>query len=163
MIHGRVLVIDEFDKAPTEVVVVLKALLEDGEILLADGRRFVREDSLLLQAATGNPLVKRIHPDFLVIALANRPGFPFLGNDFFREVGDAFACHTVLNPDQESEILLLQKYAPSVPLIVLKMLTSAFNELRASMVSLQNLSKDISSELHRMLACSCIHIPQENL
>ena len=42
MMYGRVLVIDEFDKAPTEVVVVLKALLEDGEILLADGRRFVR-------------------------------------------------------------------------------------------------------------------------
>ena len=31
MIHGRVLVVDEFDKAPTEVVVVLKALLEDGD------------------------------------------------------------------------------------------------------------------------------------
>ena len=38
MVYGRVLVIDEFDKAPTEVVVVLKALLEDGEILLADGK-----------------------------------------------------------------------------------------------------------------------------
>ena len=23
-----------------------------------------------------------------VVALANRPGFPFLGNDFFREMGD---------------------------------------------------------------------------
>ena len=45
MIHGRVLVIDEFDKAPTEVVIVLKSLLEDGEILLADGRRFVQHSS----------------------------------------------------------------------------------------------------------------------
>ena len=51
MIHGRVLLVDEFDKAPTEVVVVLKALLEDGEILLADGRRFVRIDSLMLGKA----------------------------------------------------------------------------------------------------------------
>jgi von Willebrand factor A domain-containing protein 8 len=91
MIHGRVLVIDEFDKAPTEVVVVLKALLEDGEILLADGRRFVRPDSPMLRqdlgqtkyATTKSSLdggsgaaILAIHPDFLVIALANRPGFP---------------------------------------------------------------------------------------
>lgn len=26
-------------------------------------------------------------------------GFPFLGNDFFREAGDAFACHVIDNPD----------------------------------------------------------------
>lgn len=84
-------------------------------------------------------LVKQIHQNFLVIALANRPGFPFLGNDFFREVGDSFACHTVLNPDQQSEILLLQKYGPSVPKSVLKMLTSAFNELRESMVASHNI------------------------
>ena len=51
MINGRILLIDEFDKAPTEVVVVLKALLEDGEILLADGRRFVRSNSQLLGTA----------------------------------------------------------------------------------------------------------------
>ena len=49
MINGRILLIDEFDKAPTEVVVVLKALLEDGEILLADGRRFVRSNSNYLE------------------------------------------------------------------------------------------------------------------
>ena len=28
-----------------------------------------------------------MHPAFRVIVLANRPGWPFLGNDFFREVG----------------------------------------------------------------------------
>lgn len=27
------------------------------------------------------------HPDFRVIVLANRPGFPFLGNDFFGAMG----------------------------------------------------------------------------
>jgi len=32
-----------------------------------------------------------MHPDFQMIVLANRPGFPFLGNDFFREIGDVFA------------------------------------------------------------------------
>ena len=39
--HGRVLVVDEADKAPVEVVMVLKGLLEDGFLLLGDGRRVV--------------------------------------------------------------------------------------------------------------------------
>ena len=135
MTHGRVLVIDEFDKAPTEVVVVLKALLEDGEILLADGRRFVQAGHSLLEQ-TKHDLqssgVHKIDPDFLVIALANRPGFPFMGNDFFREMGDAFAAHAVSNPDQQSEIALLQKYAPNLPAKLLRMLTGAFADLRAA-------------------------------
>ena len=29
--------------------------------------------------------------DFRMIVLANRPGFPFLGNDFYREIGDVFS------------------------------------------------------------------------
>lgn len=41
MTHGQVIMIDEVDKAPTEVVCVLKGLLEDGEIQLPDGRRFI--------------------------------------------------------------------------------------------------------------------------
>jgi MoxR-like ATPase len=41
--EGRALVIDEADKAPLEVVCVLKGLIEDGEMLLADGRRIVRK------------------------------------------------------------------------------------------------------------------------
>jgi MoxR-like ATPase len=91
MCHGRVLVIDEFDKAPAEVVIVLKALLEDGEILLGDGRRFVSPKSLLWETdlpSDDSSGVKRIHAEFRVIALANRPGYPFLGNDFFREMGE---------------------------------------------------------------------------
>ena len=43
VLHGRALVIDEADKAPLEVVAVLKSLVEDGELLLADGRRIVRD------------------------------------------------------------------------------------------------------------------------
>ena len=35
--HGRVLVIDEADKAPLEVVCILKSLAEDGEFALGDG------------------------------------------------------------------------------------------------------------------------------
>ena len=34
--HGRVLVVDEADKAPLEVVAVLKALVDNGEVLLSD-------------------------------------------------------------------------------------------------------------------------------
>ena len=28
-----------------------------------------------------------MHPDFRMLVLANRPGFPFLGNDFFGSLG----------------------------------------------------------------------------
>jgi len=45
------------------------------------------------------------HPDFRMIVLANRPGFPFLGNDFFGSIGDMFSCHAVDNPDLESEMV----------------------------------------------------------
>ncbi len=59
-----------------------------------------------------------------MIVLANRPGFPFLGNDFFASLGklvilriaynarsqifmmvagDIFSCHAVNNPDLQSE------------------------------------------------------------
>ena len=37
-----------------------------------------------------------MHPKFQMIVLANRPGFPFLGNDFFREIGDVFAVRLAL-------------------------------------------------------------------
>lgn len=122
MLHGRVLVTDEFDKAPTEVVLTLKGLLQDGEILLVDGRRFVKS----VASMDASP----IHPNFQVVALANRPGYPFLGNDFFREMGDCFACHAIQNPDEESEVAMLQSYAPDVPLELLHLLSSSFTELR---------------------------------
>eukprot|EP00854_Cymbomonas_tetramitiformis_P021611 gene21611-25994_t len=54
MTHGRVLVVDEADKAAPEVVCVLKGLLEDGEILLPDGRRFVSERSCLYSMTAGD-------------------------------------------------------------------------------------------------------------
>src|SRR5690242_4727477 len=57
----------------------------------------------------------KIHPTFRMIVLANRPGYPFLGNDFFSECGDCFSCHMIDNPDLESEMFLLQSYAPHVP------------------------------------------------
>ena len=33
-----------------------------------------------------------VHPDFRMIVLANRPGFPFLGNDFFASLGRFCCC-----------------------------------------------------------------------
>jgi MoxR-like ATPase len=38
---GFILVVDEADKAPTHVTSVLKSLVEDGEMVLSDGRRIV--------------------------------------------------------------------------------------------------------------------------
>ena len=52
------------------------------------------------------------------------------GNDFFREVGDCFSCHVVNNPSPDDEAVLLQSYAPDVPISVINRLTAAFEELR---------------------------------
>jgi hypothetical protein len=72
-----------------------------------------------------------VHPDFRVIALANRPGFPFLGNDFYAALGDMFSCHAVDNPDLESELTMLKQYGRDVPEHLLEKLVGAFSELRA--------------------------------
>ncbi|KAH8072318.1 ATPase [Aureococcus anophagefferens] len=52
---------------------------------------------------------------FRMIVLANRPGRPFQGNDFYRECGDAFASFGVDNPEVRSEVAMLKAYAPAVP------------------------------------------------
>ena len=39
--HGLILVVDEADKAPTNVTCILKTLVESGEMHLSDGRRIV--------------------------------------------------------------------------------------------------------------------------
>ncbi|KAJ9470157.1 hypothetical protein DIPPA_32734 [Diplonema papillatum] len=127
MENGRALVIDEMDKAAPEVICVLKGLLEDGEILLADGRRFVTARSHLY--AAGGPF-RRVHQDFRVIALANRPGYPFLGNDCYAEVGDVFACHVVGNPDAASELVLLKAVTDGVDDDILQKVALAFGDLR---------------------------------
>lgn len=120
--EGCVLVIDEADKAPVEVISVLKALVEDGELSLADGRKISRHS-----AGTG---VIEMHPNFAVFVLANRPGFPFLGNDFFREIGDCFSTRVIPNPDLKSEVKLLQAYAPDVEVSALRRIAAAFADLR---------------------------------
>ena len=93
--EGRVIMIDEADKAPLEVVCILKGLLEDGSMILSDGRRLERNGGRDGEEEGGGArgVVIPIHPNFRAIVLANRPGFPFLGNDFFHECGDIFSCH----------------------------------------------------------------------
>ncbi|CAE8703427.1 unnamed protein product, partial [Polarella glacialis] len=122
---GRTLVIDEADKAPLEVVCILKGLVEDGEMTLSDGRRILRDPG-----PSVDDKVIAINPRFKMFLLANRPGFPFQGNDLFRETGDVYAPHVIENPDLESEVQLLAGYAPGVDSSVLRRLSSAFTELR---------------------------------
>ncbi|KAF4526552.1 hypothetical protein B566_EDAN009123 [Ephemera danica] len=119
---GHVLVVDEADKAPTHT------LVESGEMILSDGRRIVPHTDP--RAVKNLPGIIPMHPDFRMIVLANRPGFPFLGNDFFGALGDLFSCHAVDNPSQESEIALLKNYGPDVSEDIIYKLVKAFGELR---------------------------------
>ncbi|KAJ8253375.1 hypothetical protein GJAV_G00212230 [Gymnothorax javanicus] len=123
---GHILVIDEADKAPTNVTCILKTLVESGEMILADGRRIVSDPV----EAEGRSGVVPMHPDFRMLVLANRPGFPFLGNDFFGALGDIFSCHAVDNPKPQAELAMLRQYGPDVPNALLERLVSAFGELR---------------------------------
>ncbi|XP_014326008.2 von Willebrand factor A domain-containing protein 8 [Xiphophorus maculatus] len=125
--HGHVLVIDEADKAPTNVTCILKTLVESGEMILADGRRIVSDPCEANRRA--NVIV--MHPDFRMLVLANRPGFPFLGNDFFGALGDIFSCHAVDNPKPQAELAMLKQYGPDVPEATLQKLVGAFGELRS--------------------------------
>lgn len=54
-------------------------------MILSDGRRIVSSNDI--RASNPSPNIIPIHPDFRMIVLANRPGFPFLGNDFFGSLG----------------------------------------------------------------------------
>ncbi|XP_075230942.1 von Willebrand factor A domain-containing protein c12.2 [Lycorma delicatula] len=125
---GHVLVVDEADKAPTHVTCILKTLVESGEMILSDGRRIIPAEDPRAIAGLSN--IISIHPDFRMIVLANRPGFPFLGNDFFGALGDLFSCHAIDNPSPESEVLLLSRYGPNVPKDLITRLVAAFGKLR---------------------------------
>ncbi|CAJ1078932.1 von Willebrand factor A domain-containing protein 8 isoform X1 [Xyrichtys novacula] len=124
---GHILVIDEADKAPTNVTCILKTLVESGEMILADGRRIISDP----REAKRRPNTIVMHPDFRMLVLANRPGFPFLGNDFFGALGDIFSCHAVDNPKPQAELAMLKQYGPDVPDSTLQKLVAAFGELRS--------------------------------
>jgi len=122
---GNILVIDEADKAPTNVTCILKSLIESNNMILSDGRRIVPPTSTEI----GDNIIK-MHPDFRMMVLANRPGFPFLGNDFFGSLGDLFSCHAIDNPSMESELAMLKQYGPDVSEDIMRRLVRTFSELR---------------------------------
>ena len=95
-------------------------------MILSDGRRIVPSTN-----NKSRSMAIPIHPDFRMIVLANRPGFPFLGNDFFGALGDLFSTHSVDNPSLEDEIELLKQYGPNVDDKVIHKLVKAFGELRS--------------------------------
>lgn len=125
---GRVLVVDEADKAPVYITAVLKSLAENGEMNLTDGRKI--RPAGAESVGPGHERDITVHPDFRLILLANRPGYPFLGNDFYSQIGDVFATHAVDNPDPESELELISQAAPGILKGRLKRLVAVFGELR---------------------------------
>lgn len=64
---GRVIIIDEADKAPEHVVAVFRSLAGQSEMTLSDGRRI----RLTKEKDSDIP----VHPNFRLILLANRPGY----------------------------------------------------------------------------------------
>ncbi|KAK0546025.1 hypothetical protein OC861_004801 [Tilletia horrida] len=121
---GRVLVVDEADKASAPVVAIFKSLAERGELTLPDGSR-VRP---LHTPGTDKDII--LHSEFRLILLANRPGYPFLGNTLLEVLGEGFSSYAVNNPNHESEVRLLRQAAPDVPEKLIVSLDLAFNELR---------------------------------
>ncbi|KAK7683695.1 hypothetical protein QCA50_013071 [Cerrena zonata] len=119
---GRIIVVDEADKAAEHVVAIFRSLAGQGELTLADGRRVRR------QKERDNDVV--VHPNFRLILLANRPGYPFLGNHFLQVLGDNFSCHAVTNPDMLSERRLLAQMAPELSQDMILRLVAAFHDLR---------------------------------
>ncbi|KAL6302276.1 AAA domain-containing protein [Sparassis latifolia] len=121
---GRVIVIDEADKAAEHVVAIFRSLAGYGQLTLPDGRRVCRE-----REREGDIVV---HPKFRLILLANRPGYPFLGNHFLQVLGDNFSCHAVTNPDMSSERKLLSQLAPELSEDMILRLVAVFHDLRAA-------------------------------
>jgi MoxR-like ATPase len=65
--YGRIILIDEADKAPEHVVAIFRSLAGQSEMTLADGRR--------VRAVRDRESDIIVHPKFRLILLANRPGY----------------------------------------------------------------------------------------
>ncbi|KAJ8082257.1 hypothetical protein PM082_008104 [Marasmius tenuissimus] len=122
IMFGRVIIVDEADKAPEHVVAIFRSLAGQSEMTLSDGRRvcavYEREGDI------------PVHPAFRLVLLANRPGYPFLGNHFLQVLGENFSAHSVSNPDLLSERKLLEQLAPEIDPDLILRLVGAFNDLR---------------------------------
>ncbi|KAL7471593.1 hypothetical protein ACHAXS_011891 [Conticribra weissflogii] len=128
--YGRVLVLDEADKAPVEVVAVLKGLIEDGLLSLPDGRVLSRLEAVRSDDRDDN--IIRIHPDFSVWTLANPAGWPFHGNDLAREMSDVFSCHTVHPMDMNSHKEILTSYGTNVEPRFIDTIVKIWEDLRVA-------------------------------
>ena len=64
---GRLIIVDEADKAAEHVVAVFKSLAGHGELTLPDGRRVRRTRERETDVV--------VHPNFRLVLLANRPGY----------------------------------------------------------------------------------------
>lgn len=67
IIFGRIIIIDEADKAPEHVVAIFRSLAGHGELTLPDGRR--------VRSVRQHDEDIAVHPNFRLILLANRPGY----------------------------------------------------------------------------------------
>ncbi|KAJ3983012.1 AAA domain-containing protein [Lentinula detonsa] len=128
---GRVMVVDEADKAPEHVVAVFRSLAGRGELTLSDGRRVRMKDKKGQEERkeNGNDDII-VHKNFRLVLLANRPGYPFLGNHFLQVLGESFSPYAISNPDQKSERKLLQQLAPEMDEDLILRLVGAFADLR---------------------------------
>ena len=111
-------------QASVDVVCLVKALVDDEDLDLDDGRRLRRGSS------TDDDSSLAIHADFRVVVLANRPVWPFQGNDFLTECGAVFSTHFVDHPDLESQTALAMVTAPSADPRILRAVAAAFADLR---------------------------------
>lgn len=134
---GYVVLIDEADKAPREVVAVLKYIVqEQAAMQLPDGRMILSPSTISTDNHNDNHIEDNdettilIHSDFRMIVLANPPKWPFHGNDFFAECGDLFSCHFISNPDIEAQQIILQSYGPTVDSDLVLSIAKAFERLR---------------------------------
>lgn len=123
--EGRILVLDEADKAPVEVVALLKGLIEDGQLSLPDGRMLYFGDGV-----TSDPDIISIHDDFSIWALANPATYPFHGNDLSREMSDVFSCHVVPPMDVVSHKRILKSYGDKVPTLLIDKIVNVWEDLR---------------------------------
>lgn len=128
--EGRILVLDEADKAPVEVVAVLKGLIEDGQLSLPDGRILCHGKRNTSDQPDSSILP--IHKDFSIWALANPSGYPFHGNNLAAEMADVFSCHTVPPLDSDSHKRILTSYGENVHPKVINKIVNIWEDLRVS-------------------------------
>lgn len=100
-------------------------------MLLSNGKRILSKRKMKqLTSLQNNENIIEIHDEFRIFVLANKQGYPFLGNDLMQELGDCFSCHIINNPDEYSELSLLRYYGPDISEDILLKLTHLFRDLR---------------------------------